>query len=183
MAVAQAVGILALPREHLEELVPEILGVVVVLQNLLAMEAAALQNQDASAVGNPLVGVGVSHTGAAGVAETQPGVEVLQGVLAEAVQAVVDAAASVVDVEVAVHLPLGPPFGAVEAHAESHPSGLGREFPPFPFAYPVAADLVGLLGIRQVLMVGAVRRVQLGGAKHPQLDLWVRKVEREVAGE
>lgn len=168
-------GILAPPRVRPEELVLEelvlgILGSVAVPQSLLAMGVAALQNQDASAAGNPLVEEGVSHTGAVGVVETQPGVVVLQEVLAEVVQAVVDAAASVADVE-AAHPSLGPPFGVAEAHAESHPSGLDRESPPSPFAYSVVADLVGPPEIRQALMVGAVRRVQPTGAKHLQLDL------------
>lgn len=169
------VGILAPPRVRLEELVLEelvlgTLGSVAVPQSLLAMEVAALQNQDASAAGNPLVEEGVSHTDAVDVVGTQPGVVVLQEVLAEAVQAVVDAAASVADVE-AAHLSLGSPFGAAEAHAESYPSGLGRESPPSPFAYSVVADLVAPLGIRQVLMVEAVHQVQPTGAKHLQLDL------------
>lgn len=179
-------GILAPPRVRLEELVLEelvlgTLGSVVVPQNLLVVEVAALQNQDASAAGNPLVEEGASHTGAVGAVETQPGVVALQEVLAEGVQAVVDAAASVADAEVA-HLSLGPPFGAAEARVESHPSGLDREPPPSPWAYPVVADLVAPPGIRQVLMVEAVHQVQPTGAKHRQLDLLVQKVGREAAG-
>lgn len=171
----------ALPVGRLEELVPETLESVAVLQNLLAMEVAALQNQDVSA-GNLRVGAGVSHTDVVGVAETRPGVEVWQEVPEEEVQVVVDAAASVAGAEAVDLLPHGHPFDAVEVHAESHPSALGRELLPYSLAYFVVAGLVGLPGTHQVPMVVEARQVRSGVAKHLQLGQWGRKVEQEVVG-
>lgn len=182
MAVAQAVGILALPVVRLEELVPGILESVAALQNLLAVGAAALQSRDASVAGIQQVEAEVFHTGAVGVAGTRPGVEVLQEVPGGGVRVVVDAA-FVADAGAAVHLLHGHPFDAVEAHVESYPSDFGREILPSPFACPVVVGLAGLPGIRQVLMGVEVRWVRLGLAKHLQLGRWVQRVEREVAGE
>lgn len=174
-------GILAYPVGHLEELVLEILESVAALQNLLAMEVAVLQNQDASAAGSPQVGAGVSHTDAVDAVESQQGAEVWQEAPVEEVQVVVDVVASVAGAEAVVRLSHGHPFGAVGAHAESHPSDLDRGL-PYPLAYPVVAGLVGLPEIHQVLMVAEVRQVRPEAAKHLQLGQWGRKVEREVVG-
>lgn len=176
-------GILAHPVGRLEELVPEILESVAALQTLLAREVADLQNQDASAAGSPQVGVGVSRIDVVDAVESQQEVEVWQEAPAEEVQVVVDVVASVAvaGAGAVVRLPHGHPFGAVGAHAESHPFDLDREL-PYPLAYPAVAGLVGLPEIHQVLMVAEVRRVRSEAAKHLQLGQWVRKVEREVVG-
>lgn len=174
-------GILAHPVGRLEELVPETLESVAALQTLLAREVAVLQNQDASAAGSPQVGVGVSRIDVVDAVESQQGVEVWQEAPAEEVRVVVDVVASVAGAGAVVRLLHGHPFGAVGAHAESHPFDLDREL-PYPLAYPAVAGLVGLPEIHQVLMVAEVRRVRLEAAEHPQLGQWARKVEREVVG-